>query len=803
MKDTYLQSITKLHSPCPMYKSLTTFIISTILLVLTSPAFTFAKDENNQHQDPQLSISPPQVESTLAELSDEQVRKLLIAELKNKTTHQQADSMSAEGSQGPGAFLGNLLHSLSNETEVSRGRLADLRAAIPNMLPDLYKTFIALCPYGTSHGALVNFLWVLLFVGIGIMVEWFAKKMVINKYFFLNIKSLPYLNTVEKFFAGITKELPDLIGLSLFFVAAYFSFFLYIGTDSPYVQLFFLAILVAISLIKAFTIFSHILFSPNVDSFRILPLTSTVAKMAHTLITLTSGYIISALMFAVIAKKLGAQPSTFLLLQLIFASILLLGTGLGCLFLKTRIKNHILADRSEAPSWGREQLANIWHILALLYLSILWLLLLNDIADPGTRNKGAFLLSFFVVPIWMIADMVIQWIVTYFMASLKIYSATPVEAMDEEDREHYLKGKALYYKIRSFSRFGLIIALLIWVAGLWNITLPFVSNLAAVILDTLIILTISLFFWQFLSTWIEKKIKESLPEEEEEEEETDSEWGSAANRGRSYTLLPMIRRFIGTCLVVLVTMTILSSIGVDIGPLLAGAGVIGLAIGFGAQKLVSDMFSGFFYLLDDAFRVGEYLQAGSVSGTVEAISLRNIMLRHHRGMLQIVPHSELGAITNYMRGGIVVKFNLDFPYDADIEKIRKTIKKVGQAMLKHEEYGKDFIRPVKSQGVREITNSVMTIRVKFTAQPGTHFVIRREAFRLITEALHAKGLYYAHKKVIVDLPLPEGTAPKETSPEQLKQLAHAAGAAAEALTENDAVQQPTKDTSDTGPKIPV
>ena len=74
---------------------------------------------------------------------------------------------------------------------------------------------------------------------------------------------------------------------------------------------------------------------------------------------------------------------------------------------------------------------------------------------------------------------------------------------------------------------------------------------------------------------------------------------------------------------------------------------------------VADVFSGFFYLLDDAFRVGEYLQAGSVSGAVEAITLRNVMLRHHRGMLQIVPYSELGAIANFMRGGIVVKFNLE------------------------------------------------------------------------------------------------------------------------------------------------
>lgn len=248
------------------------------------------------------------------------------------------------------------------------------------------------------------------------------------------------------------------------------------------------------------------------------------------------------------------------------------------------------------------------------------------------------------------------------------------------------------------------------------------------------------------------------------------------------TLLPIVRKFVGIALVVMVALTVLSSLGVDIGPLLAGAGVIGLAVGFGAQKIVSDIFSGFFFLLDDAFRVGEYLTAGSISGTVEKITLRNLMLRHHRGMLQIVPHSELGPITNYMRGGIIEKFSLDFPYDADIDKIRKIIKRVGQEMLDDPELGPNFLKPMKSQGVREITNSVMTIRVKFTARPGTHFVIRREAFRRITLALNAKGIYYAHRKVIVDLPQPPAE-PADAA--QTAALAGAAGAAARRMFEQE------------------
>ncbi len=158
--------------------------------------------------------------------------------------------------------------------------------------------------------------------------------------------------------------------------------------------------------------------------------------------------------------------------------------------------------------------------------------------------------------------------------------------------------------------------------------------------------------------------------------------------------------------------------------------------------------SGVFFLVDDAFRVGEYIKAGGSSGTVETITLRNVML-------QIIPFCELGSITNYMRGALLVKFNIQLPYDTDIEKGRKIIKKVGKKMLKDLELGPAFVEPVKSQGERSVGDSVMTFRVKFAAVPDKHFVIRREAFRRITEALEAKGIHYAHRKVTVELPKEE------------------------------------------------
>ncbi len=646
------------------------------------------------------------------------------------------------------------------------------------------------------QGALLNVVWVIFFITVGLLIEFFIRKTFI-KHLFLSIseKDTLHMTNSEKFTASIARVLPDILGIIISASAAYLAFNIFILTDSPFVQLFFLATIIAITSIRLIAVCSHIIFSPTIPSFRILPMQNHDARMSHRLAVGTSCYFVVVLMFVVVVRKLGASFETARLLQLFFATLLLLVTFVAIVINKNRVKQYILGggeSKDQSLTWGRKQFAEIWHILAPVYLFILWLLLVDNLADTDTRNSGAFILSFFVVPIWMVADKIVRWIIRYAMSILKIHQEfyDDKEPASEEDLIERSKGRELFIKIKGLARIGVIAALVIWVASLWNITIPFFSGLAAVALDALVIMTLALFFWQFVSNWIERKIEESLPEEEDESH--DDEWGGAASRGRAYTLLPMIRKFIGSVLVIMVTMTILSSMGVDIGPLLAGAGVVGLAIGFGAQKLVSDMFSGFFYLLDDAFRVGEYLTAGDVSGTVESITLRNIMLRHHRGMLQIVPHSELGAITNFMRGGITVKFNLDFPYDAPIDKIRKIIKKVGQRMLDDEIYGKDFIRPVKSQGVREITNSVMTIRVKFTAQPGTHFVIRREAYRIITEALNAQGIYYAHRKVIVDLPEIEAQGEEDLQ----KQIAHAAGAAAQRVIEEENALQPAKPPGD-------
>ena len=218
---------------------------------------------------------------------------------------------------------------------------------------------------------------------------------------------------------------------------------------------------------------------------------------------------------------------------------------------------------------------------------------------------------------------------------------------------------------------------------------------------------------------------------------------------RLLTLLPLLRVTAAVLLLVMLVLTSLWALGLEITPLLAGAGVVGIALGFGAQALVRDVIAGVFYLAEDAFRVGEYIEAGgNAKGTVERITLRTVALRHHNGPLHFVPYGALGTVRNTSRDWVIEKFNLPLPIDADSEKIRKLIKKVGEELLKDEEVGHLLIEPLKGKLYR-IDPGVKIFRCKFRTAPGNQFDVRAQAYKRIESALKQLGIGFADGKQTV------------------------------------------------------
>jgi small-conductance mechanosensitive channel len=231
------------------------------------------------------------------------------------------------------------------------------------------------------------------------------------------------------------------------------------------------------------------------------------------------------------------------------------------------------------------------------------------------------------------------------------------------------------------------------------------------------------------------------------EEEQEGEGGKGGTR--LGTLMPLIRGTARFFILLLAGLAVLGEMGVNITPLLAGAGVLGLAIGFGAQTLVRDVLSGFFFLIDDAFRKGEYINLGDVAGTVESISIRSMQLRHHNGPLHTIPFGEIKYLTNFSRDWVMMKLPLRVTYDTDVEKLRKLIKKLGQQMLEDPELGPKFMEPLKSQGVIQMDDSAMIVRVKFKTKPGDQWTLRTKVFAKLRELFEKEGIKFAHREVTV------------------------------------------------------
>ena len=304
--------------------------------------------------------------------------------------------------------------------------------------------------------------------------------------------------------------------------------------------------------------------------------------------------------------------------------------------------------------------------------------------------------------------------------------------------------------------------------GLWQSETG--RQISAAALEILVAVVLAYVGWEL----VRRAIEPYMPVEHDESALPAGDIGGTG-ASRISTLMPLLRKFLLVTIVAVTVMVVLSALGVNIGPLLAGAGVVGLAIGFGSQALVKDIVSGLFFLMDDAFRKGEYIDIGSVMGTVERISIRSLQLRHHNGPVHTVPYGEIQYLTNYSRDWAIMKFELRLPFETDLDKVRRIIKKVGIQLMEDEEFGPLLLEPLKSQGVNRMDDSALILRCKFTSVPGQQFYVRREAFNRIQLAFEEKGIKFAPRRVIVE------TSTGETLPTPA--LLAAAGAAVAATAE--------------------
>ncbi|MBO9423544.1 mechanosensitive ion channel [Labrenzia sp. R4_1] len=407
------------------------------------------------------------------------------------------------------------------------------------------------------------------------------------------------------------------------------------------------------------------------------------------------------------------------------------------------LTNIILGD-DEEPTSGLERMARFWPYFSMAFIVFNWLLVqitssMGIDALTAGRSLGVIALVVFAP----FLDTMVRGIVSHIVPPMQ--GEGPVaEAAHMQTRHSYVR----------IARVALLAFLILTVGRIYGLNLLALggdggSDVARNSVIFLLILAAGYLAWEITNLWVSRQLAKDSPPQAAQDEE--SEMGGAG-KSRLATILPLVRIVLQVTIVTLTVLLGLSQLGVNITPLLAGAGVVGLAVGFGAQTLVSDVVAGIFFLMDDAFRMGEFINTGGAQGTIEKISIRSMQLRGTKGAVHVVPYGQISNLTNLSRDWVIMKLKFTIPFDTDQEKVRKIFKKIGQEIMEMDEYKDDMLAPFKGQGVADVDDVGIVVRGKFTTKPGKQFGVRREIYKRVQKAFEENGIQFARKEVRVQLP---------------------------------------------------
>jgi len=189
-----------------------------------------------------------------------------------------------------------------------------------------------------------------------------------------------------------------------------------------------------------------------------------------------------------------------------------------------------------------------------------------------------------------------------------------------------------------------------------------------------------------------------------------------------------------------VVLVVLSQVGVNIGPILAGAGVVGLAIGFGAQHLVRDLVSGFFLLLENQIRVGDVAIINGTGGLVEAVTFRTVVLRDQAGVVHVFPNGSITTLANATKDWSAYVIDVLISYKEDSDRVIVIMRRVAEEMRMENDYRRLMLEPIEIFGVDNFTDAGLTIKARFKTQPSHQYSVGREYRRRLKKAFDAEGI---------------------------------------------------------------
>ncbi|WP_051608976.1 mechanosensitive ion channel family protein [Fodinicurvata fenggangensis] len=489
--------------------------------------------------------------------------------------------------------------------------------------------------------------------------------------------------------------------------------------------------LVALALINANVVSrviaagGRMVLSPGVSGLRILPLNDESAAYGYlwlrrmTVPAVYGYFILDALLL------LGLDPAAY---ELLLTLLGLVVTALGIVLI-LQVRQPVAVRLRGKPEEGgrlsgvRARLADVWHVLAVIYLLTVFIVWTLEVPGGFLYLARATALSLVVL---VAARLVSQLISKLVDKSFQLNSGlTESYPLLQIRANRYLP---VFHRI--LNSFIAIITLLV-LLQVWGAE-PFVwlatdagSGLLGTIMSILLILAVALVVWEIFSVVAEKQLRRQAESE---------------NSQRIQTLLPLMRNALRIVLVVMVALIVLAELGLNIAPLLAGAGVIGLAVGFGAQTLVQDIITGVFILLEDSMGVGDVVTLGTHTGTVEKLTIRTIQLRDLEGNVHTLPFSQVSTIQNYSKEYAYSLIDLGVAYREDVDQVMEIMEEVAAGMREDEPFASNIVGEFEVFGLDRFDDSAVIVRGRFKTKPLMQWGIRREFNRRIKRVFDERGI---------------------------------------------------------------
>jgi small-conductance mechanosensitive channel len=471
--------------------------------------------------------------------------------------------------------------------------------------------------------------------------------------------------------------------------------------------------------------------------------------------------------------------------------------GLGRLFglvIHVMLVIMVLKRRREVEAWLRGQpgdrhsfwqdlkarIASIWHIQAIILIVMVWIVYATEVSRGIGHPLHLVLTTMGLLLLFRVLSMIILGAIDKaFAFGTSTQSGT---------RYALITARAARYHapLRALVNGALIVVFFIVLFQSWGVNTwdwfevgglggRMLSSLATI----LVTLVIAVVVWETIN-FVMQIYMDDL-----------SQQGAYVRAARLRTVVPVLRNTLLIALLVVIVLTALSEIGINIGPLLAGASIIGVAIGFGSQKLVQDFITGIFLLLENAMQVGDWVTAAGLSGSVENLSIRTLRLRAGDGSVHIIPFSSVSTVTNTNRGLGNASVSVTVSYEEDTDAVGEILKQIALDMRQEEAFKTGMLSDLQLWGVDKIDGTTATLAGQVVCTDAGRWGVQREFNRRIKLAFQEKGIRMMPSASImgfqhpldvrvempdmparpateppktIDAPAPEATAPDRDAP---------------------------------------